>query len=119
MLDAYTKIETDSFKSQLQTVLTAFYQDIKQVTGASGGRKSKVVTPRFHYAAPRPVNDSVEVDGPCEAAALAPAAAADADDAEAVPHGEEPPAAGTAAAAAVAAPSPPATGDKGRKPEQG
>jgi hypothetical protein len=42
MLNAYTKMETDSFKSQLRTVLTAYYQDIK-VTGASGGSKSKVV----------------------------------------------------------------------------
>jgi hypothetical protein len=77
MLDAYTEMETDSFKSQLQTVLTAYYQDIKRVTCASGGRKSKVVKRRFHDAAPRPNNDSCRVDMDCsgEAAAAAEAAA--------------------------------------------
>ena len=36
MVDVYTKMKPDSFKSQLQAVLTAFYEDIKGVQGASG-----------------------------------------------------------------------------------
>jgi hypothetical protein len=36
MVDVYTKMKPDSFKLQLQAVLTAFYEDIKGVQGASG-----------------------------------------------------------------------------------
>ena len=36
MVDVYTKMKPDSFKSQLQAVLTAFYEDIEGVQGASG-----------------------------------------------------------------------------------
>jgi hypothetical protein len=35
MVDVYSKIKPDSFKLQLQTVLTAYYKDIKGVQGAS------------------------------------------------------------------------------------
>ena len=36
MVDAYTKMKPDSFKLQLQAVLTTYYGDIKEVQGASG-----------------------------------------------------------------------------------
>ena len=36
MVDVYTKMKPDSFKSQLQAVMTAFYEDIEGVQGASG-----------------------------------------------------------------------------------
>ncbi len=48
MLDAYTEMETDSVKSKLQTVLTAYYQGIKGVPGGSGGHKPRVIKLRFH-----------------------------------------------------------------------
>ena len=40
-------MKPDSFTSQLQTVLTAFYEDIMGVQGASGCPKSKVVKRKF------------------------------------------------------------------------
>jgi hypothetical protein len=36
-------MKTDSFKLQLQGVLTAFYEDIKGIQGASGWPKTKIV----------------------------------------------------------------------------
>ena len=36
MVDVYSKMKPDSFTLQLQTVLTAYYEDIKGVQGASG-----------------------------------------------------------------------------------
>ncbi len=36
MLDVYTKMTPDSFKMQLQAVLTAYYENIKGIQGASG-----------------------------------------------------------------------------------
>ena len=47
MVDVYTKMKPDSFKLQLQAVLTAFYEDIKGVQGASGCPKIKVIKRRF------------------------------------------------------------------------
>ena len=46
-VDAYTKMKSDSFKSQLQAVLTTYYEDIKGIQGASSCHKSKVVKRRF------------------------------------------------------------------------
>ncbi len=43
MVDVYTKIKPDSFGYQVQTVLTAYYEDIKGVQGASCCPKTKVV----------------------------------------------------------------------------
>jgi hypothetical protein len=43
MADVYTKMKPDSFRLQVQTVLTAYYDDIKGVQGASGCPKTKVV----------------------------------------------------------------------------
>jgi hypothetical protein len=40
-------MKPDSFKLQLQAVLTTYYQDIKRVQGASGCHKTRIVKPRF------------------------------------------------------------------------
>ena len=40
-------MKPDSFKLQLQAVLTAFYEDIKGVPGASGCQKTKILKRRF------------------------------------------------------------------------
>jgi hypothetical protein len=36
MVEVYSKMKSDTFTSQLQTVLTAYYEDIKLVVSASG-----------------------------------------------------------------------------------
>ena len=47
MVGVYSKMKPDSFKSQLQAVLTAFYVDIKGVQGASCCPKTKMVKRQF------------------------------------------------------------------------
>ncbi len=47
MVDVYTKMKPDSFLSQLHTILTAYYKDIKGVQGSSGCTKTKVVKRKF------------------------------------------------------------------------
>ncbi len=47
MVDVHTKMKPGSFRSQLQAVLTAFYDDIKGVQGASGCPKTKIIKRRF------------------------------------------------------------------------
>ena len=47
MVEVYSKMKPDAFTSQLQIVLTAYYEDIKGVAGASGCTKSKVVKRKF------------------------------------------------------------------------
>jgi hypothetical protein len=47
MVDAYTKMNPDSFKSQLQAVLTTYYEDIKGIQGGSGCHKTMTVKRRF------------------------------------------------------------------------
>ena len=47
MVDVYAKMMPDAFRSQLQTVLTAYYEDIKGVVSASGSAKTKVVKRKF------------------------------------------------------------------------
>jgi hypothetical protein len=47
MAEVYSKMKPDAFPSQLQTVLTAHYEDIKGVMSASGCTKSKVVKRKF------------------------------------------------------------------------
>ena len=98
MVDVYTKMKPDSFKLQLQAVLTAFYEDIKGVQGASGCPKIKVIKRRFTdqdevedddgaaaaYSSKEP--DAVAAAAPAAAAAVAAAApAAAAAAAEAAP----------------------------------
>ncbi len=43
MVNAYTKMKPDSFKLQLQAVLTTYYKDIKGVQGASCCHKTRIV----------------------------------------------------------------------------
>ena len=47
MVDVYTKMKPDSFKSQLQAVLTTYYEDIKGVQGGSGCHKTRIVKRQF------------------------------------------------------------------------
>ncbi len=47
MANAYTKMKPDSFKLQLQAVLTTYYEDIKGVQGASGCHKTRIVKRQF------------------------------------------------------------------------
>ena len=47
MVEVYSKMKPDAFPSQLQNILTAYYEDIKGVVGASGCNKSKVVKRKF------------------------------------------------------------------------
>ncbi len=78
MVEVYSKINPDSFTSQLQTALTAYYEDIKGVQGASGCPKPKVVKHKFE--------DQEDAGLAQDAApARAPAADADASDADATP----------------------------------
>ncbi len=51
MVDVYSKMKPDSFMLQLQTILTAHFEDIKGVVSASGCTKSK--TPRWSGASSR------------------------------------------------------------------
>jgi hypothetical protein len=48
MLDVYSKMTSDKFKKQLQSVLTTYYEeDIRSIQGASGCLKPKFVTCSF------------------------------------------------------------------------
>ena len=47
MVNAYTKMKSDSFKLQLQAVLTTYYEEIKGVQGNSGCHKTRIVKRRF------------------------------------------------------------------------
>ena len=108
MVDVYSKMNTDSFTSQLQTTLTAYYEDIKGVQGASGCPKPKVVKRKFED------QEDAEL---AQKAAPARAADTDANDAENNATPVTPPDGGPAAAAEEApraVPSP--AGVPGRRP---
>ncbi len=47
MVDVYSKMKPDTLRLQLQTVLTAYYKDIKRVVSASCCTKPKVVKCKF------------------------------------------------------------------------
>jgi hypothetical protein len=47
MVEVYSKMKPDTFPSQLQNILTTYYEDIKGVVSASGCNKSKVVKRKF------------------------------------------------------------------------
>jgi hypothetical protein len=103
MLEVYSKMKPDAFRSQLQTVLTTYFEEIKGVMSASGCPKSKVVKRKFED------QDDADADADADAAAAAaadvpaaapPAAAPPATPATPpegaaanAPGGEEPPAA--------------------------
>ncbi len=73
-------MKPDSFKSQLQAVLTAYYEDIKGVQGASCYPKTKIVKRRFkdqEDAGTTPKDEAgIEDAGGAAAAPAAGAAAA-------------------------------------------
>ncbi len=61
MVEVYCKMKPDSFTLQLQTVLTAYHEDIMGVQGARGCFKVKVVKRKFE--------DQVDTDANAAAAA--------------------------------------------------
>ncbi len=76
VLDVYTKMTPDSFKTQLQAVPTAYYEDIKGIQGTSGCPMSKFVKCRFEdpqNAEPTP-EDCTAFKLPSLDLAVAPAA---------------------------------------------
>jgi hypothetical protein len=85
----YSKMKTDSFTSQLQTVLTAYNEDIVGVQGASGCTKAKVVKRKFedHW------QEDTVADADADAAnTAATAATPEGEEAtEGASGGEEPP----------------------------
>jgi hypothetical protein len=80
MVDVYTKVKPDSFKSQLQAVLTALNEDIKGVQGASGCPKTKIFKRRLEDQEDAPTTPkdetSIEYAGGTVAAPVAAVAAA-------------------------------------------
>ena len=103
MLDDYSSMKPDAFMSQLQAVLTTYFEDIKRVHGASGCPKPKIVKRR--YADPDDAGSTPDEDAVNDAAAPLDAAAAPAEGAAAAAA----PASGEAAAAVV--PAAPAGGE--------
>ena len=111
MVDVYTKMKPDSFKSQLQAALTTYYEDIKGIHGASGCSKTKIVKRKFEDQADNAGNedaaaDHADVAAPPHAASSPPqASAAAAPSAEGGGSDEGP---------AAAAATPPGKGRKGK-----
>jgi hypothetical protein len=60
MVHAYTKMRPDSFKLQLQAVLTTYYGDIKGVQGASGCHKTRSVKRQFKDQEDDTCNEGVD-----------------------------------------------------------
>jgi hypothetical protein len=130
MLDVYSSMTPDAFKSQLQAALTTYYVDIMGVHGASGCPKPKIIKRRFEDQLEDDAGTTPDEDAGGEAAAAQIAAAAaggaaaaqdDGDGAAAAPAGGEA-AAAPAGADDVAAPrSPPnkPAGKGGKKPRNG
>ena len=106
MLDVYSKMTRDAFSSQLQTVLTDYYEDIKGIVCASGCTKSKVVKRKFED------HDDIPADAPAPAPAPAPAADNAADNAADPPPTS--PTDGGASSAGGEEPAPPATSPAGK-----
>ena len=118
MVDAYTKMKPDSFKSQLQAVLTTYYEDIKGILGASGCSKNKVVKRKFEDQADNAGNedaaaDQADVAAPPHAASSSAHASAAAAAPAAGGGGDE------GAVAAAASPPGKASGGAGRKAKNG
>ncbi len=91
MVDAYTKMKPDSFQSQLQTILTTYYEDIKGVQGASGCSRTKVVKCRFEDQEDDAGNVGADADagaGPARPAACREADGGCDDEAAASPAGK-------------------------------
>ena len=87
MWGVYSNMKPDSFRSQFQAALTTYYEDIKDVQGASGCTKAKGVKRRFQDV------DEAGDDAAAAAAPAADAAAATPDEDPALTQEEAPPAA--------------------------
>jgi hypothetical protein len=113
----YSKMKPDSFRSQFQAVLTTYYEDIKQVQGASGCTKAKSMKRRFQDAN-EDGDDASATAAPAAAAApaaeAAEAVAAAVDDAAATPPDDEQSLTQEEAAPAAPARSPAQKPTKGR-----
>lgn len=113
----YSKMKPDSFRSQFQAVLTTYYEDIKQVQGASGCTKAKSMKRRFQDAN-EDGDDASATAAPAAAAApaaeAAEAVAAAVEDAAATPPDDEQPLTQEEAAPAAPARSPAQKPTKGR-----
>ena len=94
MLDVYSGMNPDNFKSQLQAVLTTFYEDIKGHQGASGCPKPKTMKRRFQDMDETGLSPAV--DAACEGSAALDDATRD----DATPDDAAPATAAPAAAAA-------------------
>ena len=62
MVDAYTKMKPDSFKSQLKAALTTYYEDIKRIHGASGCSKTKIGKRKFEDQVDNAGNEDAAAD---------------------------------------------------------
>jgi hypothetical protein len=96
MVEVYSKMKPDAFRSQLQTVLTAYYEDIKKVASASGSAKTKVVKRQFEdqdgtVLAPGGAVADADAAADAEAAAAATTATPPDESAAAGHGGAEPP----------------------------
>jgi hypothetical protein len=113
----YSKMKPDSFRSQFQAVLTTYYEDIKQVQGASGCTKAKSMKRRFQDAN-EDGDDASATAAPAAAAApaaeAAEAVAAAVEDAAATPPDDEQSLTQEEAAPAAPARSPAQKPTKGR-----
>jgi len=113
----YSKMKPDSFLSQFQAVLTTYYEDIKQVQGASGCTKAKSMKRRFQDAN-EDGDDASATAAPAAAAApaaeAAEAVAAAVEDAAATPPDDEQSLTQEEAAPAAPARSPAQKPTKGR-----
>ena len=102
MEEVYSQMKPESFRLQLQNVLTAYYEDIKGVASASGCPKAKVIKRKFEdqddsvlapaggAADAAVAADAADTDAAADAAAATPATPPDVA-AEAASGGEEPP----------------------------
>ena len=84
MWGVYSNMKPDSFRSQFQAVLITYYEDIKEVKGASGCTKAKGVKRRFQDVN-EAGDDAAAAAAPAAEAAATSAAGAEAAEAAATP----------------------------------
>ena len=80
-------MKPDSFRSQFQAVLITYYEDIKEVKGASGCTKAKGVKRRFQDV-DEAGDDAAAAAAPAADASAASAPAAEAAEAAATPDAD-------------------------------
>ena len=91
MVAVYSKMKPDSFTSQLQTVLTACYEDIMGIHGASGCTKAKVVKRKFEDQEDTVADADADADAANTGGAATPATPEGEEAAEVASGGEGPP----------------------------